>query len=91
MNFSHQIMQNAEVVWVFHNHFPGALPEPHNLMSFPDGMRQAEVCIRCTCQAQTSERLAFKSDLQVGYARHFGLGSNLNSAVVISVLASHAF
>lgn len=36
-------MQNAEVVWVFPNHFPGALPEPHNLMSFPDGMRQAEV------------------------------------------------
>ena len=42
-------------------------------------------------QVQTSERLAFKSDLQVGYARHFGLASNLNSAVVISVLASHAF
>lgn len=39
-------------------------------------------------QMETSESLAFKSDLQIGYARRFGLASTLNSAVVISVSAS---
>lgn len=42
-------------------------------------------------QMQTSARLAFKSKLQIGYARHFELVSSLNSAVVISVLALYAF
>lgn len=39
---------------------------------------------------QTSERRAFKSDLQIGYARHFGLASSLNSGVVISQHRMHA-
>ena len=51
--------------------------------------------LRCASGALLTDadpaRLAFKSKLQIGHARHFGLASSLNSAVVISVLALYAF
>lgn len=81
-------------------HRPVGFPKPSpwciarvTLSNEPAGRGEASWGVHqvCLSHMQTSERLAFKSDLQIGYALHFGLASNLNSTVVISVLASYAF